>query len=64
MAEFKIWAIPCVMFGIFLALMGAILVYTYSDMDASIKLSLRSSNSNQSVTNMQAFQKAVDATLK
>lgn len=61
MTELKVWIIPCIMFGIFLALIGAILVYTYSDIDASFR---GSGEVNQAVTSMQAFQEAMDTTLK
>lgn len=61
MTELKVWIIPCIMFGIFLALMSAILVYTYSDLDASFG---GSNKVNESVTSIQAFQEAMDAKLK
>lgn len=61
MTELKIWIVPGIMFGIFLALLGAILVYAYSDIDASFSKTLES---NRSVTSIQAFQEAMDTKLK
>lgn len=62
MTELRIWIIPCIIFGIFLALISAILVYTYSDMDDPLRKGSR--EVNKSVTSMEDFQKAMDAKLK
>ncbi|GAA7258219.1 hypothetical protein HpCK38_16410 [Helicobacter pylori] len=62
MAELRIWIIPCIIFGVFLALISAILVYTYSDMDDPLRKC--SKEVNKSVTSMEDFQKAMDAKLK
>ncbi|RDU68201.1 hypothetical protein CQA62_06415 [Helicobacter cholecystus] len=62
MTELRIWIIPCIIFGVFLALISAILVYTYSDMDDPLRKG--SKEVNKSVTSMEDFQKAMDAKLK
>lgn len=61
MTELKVWIVPCIMFSIFLALVSAILVYTYSDVDARLG---SSSGGNQSIMSMQAFQEAMGTTLR